>query len=203
MKLVVGLGNPGRQYAKTRHNVGFRVLDLLAERLGVEVGRKKFKGLYGAAPAPGGGEELLLVKPQTYMNLSGETVQGYCGYYQIPLSALLVVVDDVALAVGCLRLRPAGSAGGHNGLKDIILRLGSDEFARLRIGVGGRTAQTGPALGGPPDRPELVQHVLGRFGPQDEAVLQERLPLAAEACLIWAGQGLAAAMNRYNSPKGE
>ena len=200
MKVIVGLGNPGREYAKTRHNVGFRVLDLLAEKLGGAFDRTKFKGEYaqGSLPAQWAGsgaeaETLLLIKPQTYMNLSGETVQGFCGYFKVPLNDLLVVVDDVALPVGVLRLRRGGSAGGHNGLKDIALKLGSQEYARLRLGVGGREA------GGTPAPADLAGHVLSRFSSAEETVLKEKLNTAVEASLFWAGQGIEAAMNRFNT----
>jgi PTH1 family peptidyl-tRNA hydrolase len=200
MKLIAGLGNPGRDYAKTRHNAGFRVLDLLAGRLGEGFDRTQFKGEYARAAVPakwekqlGSGGDLLLVKPQTYMNLSGETVQCFCGYYKIELPDLLVVVDDVALALGALRIRRGGSAGGHKGLKDIEQRLGSQDFARLRIGVGGRDA----GAERPPE--DLREHVLSRFSAAEEEVLKKSLELAADACLCWAGQGVEETMNRYNA----
>ena len=199
MKLIVGLGNPGKQYEKTRHNAGFRVLDLLGERTGAEFGRQKFKGQYGQGelplgwlgPAAGDGK-LLLVKPQTYMNLSGETVVSFTGYYKIALEDLLVVVDDVALPLGTLRLRRSGSAGGHNGLKDIQARLGSQAYARLRLGVGGREAGDE----GKPD--DLAGHVLGKFGAQEEKIVSAALKRAADACLTWAGFGIEQVMNEYN-----
>jgi peptidyl-tRNA hydrolase, PTH1 family len=194
MKLIAGLGNPGKEYSRTRHNVGFRVLDLLAERLNESFDRSKFKGEYATAELAGAGEDgkLLLVKPQTYMNLSGETVLGFSGYYKVAVEDVLVVVDDVALPLGSLRIRRGGSAGGHNGLKDIALRLGSQEFARLRIGVGGRAE-------GDERKPEnLADHVLGKFSAAEEEVLKEKLKLAADACECWAKQGVEAAMNRFN-----
>jgi PTH1 family peptidyl-tRNA hydrolase len=200
MKLIAGLGNPGGEYAKTRHNTGFRVLNELAKGLGVSFDRKRFKGEYTRAelPAPlaGGPEtarELLLLKPQAYMNLSGEVVQPFCAYYKIALPDLLVVTDDVALPVGALRLRAGGSAGGHNGLKDIALRLGSQEFARLRVGVGGREA----GKEHPPE--DLAGHVLSRFAAEDEELARKAVKAAAEACLCWAGRGLEEAMNTYNA----
>jgi PTH1 family peptidyl-tRNA hydrolase len=205
MKLIVGLGNPGKEYAKTRHNAGFRVLDLLAGKLGVGFDRSKFKGEYCDALLPegwrgkGGSQDepddgkLLLVKPQTYMNLSGETVQGFSGYYKIAVKDILVVVDEVALPLGVLRMRRGGSAGGHNGLKDIALRLGSQEFARLRLGVGGRDALAERKPG------NLADHVLGRFSAEEEDVLRKRIPEAVEACLCWAGRGVEAAMNKHNA----
>ncbi|MFH0938266.1 MAG: aminoacyl-tRNA hydrolase [Planctomycetota bacterium] len=205
MKLIIGLGNPGREYSKTRHNVGFRVLDILAEQLGVAFDRNKFKGIYASATVPEQWQksslpstkdsEILLVKPQTFMNLSGETAQCFCGYYKIELSSLLVVVDDVALPVGALRLRRNGSPGGHNGLKDITQRLSSQEFARLRIGVGGREEGT--------EQPaeDLRDHVLSRFSRTENELLKEKLKLAAACCLVWAGQGIADAMNSFNAPE--
>lgn len=206
MRLIVGLGNPGSQYAKTRHNVGFRILDILARRLGVEFDRSKFKGEYagadlpekwqGAAAEPEG--KLLLVKPQTYMNLSGETVLGFSGFYKVAPADVLVVVDDVALPVGALRIRTGGSAGGHNGLKDITARLGTQEFPRLRLGVGGRDA--GPDDAGREHQPQdLAGHVLGKFSAAEEEALKEKLELSADACLYWAGHGAEKTATKYNS----
>jgi peptidyl-tRNA hydrolase, PTH1 family len=197
MKLIVGLGNPGREYARTRHNVGFRVLNILAERLNVEFDRGKFHGDYASAElAPESGHEeafkLLLVKPQTFMNRSGETVLGFSAYFKIGLEDVLVVADDVALALGRLRVRKSGSDGGHNGLRDIIQWLGSREFARLRVGVGGREedAEYQPE--------DLAAHVLSRFSAAEEEVLAQRLNVAADACLCWAQAGSEAAMNKFN-----
>jgi PTH1 family peptidyl-tRNA hydrolase len=194
VKLIVGLGNPGREYARTRHNVGFRVVDCLAKRLGIEIDRAKFKGEYakGEWPSGGGDRDVMVVKPQTYMNLSGETVIGFMGYFKIDLADLLVVVDDVALALGALRIRRGGSDGGHNGLKDITLRLGTQDYARLRVGVGGREAG---AVHVPMD---LADHVLSRFSEQEEKELAGKIELAADACQCWAEQGVEPAMNKYN-----
>jgi PTH1 family peptidyl-tRNA hydrolase len=200
MKLIVGLGNPGREYARTRHNIGFRVLDLLAGRLGAGFDRAKFKGEYtDVRLAAGAGKKededdgrLLLVKPQTYMNLSGETVAGFAGYFKIALPDILVVLDDVALPLGVLRVRRGGSDGGHNGLKDISLRLGSQSYPRLRVGVGGREEGT------PRPAEDLVEHVLSRFSAAEEEQLRGRLALAADACLCWVHEGVQAAMNKYN-----
>jgi len=201
MKLIVGLGNPGAEHARTRHNAGFGALDVLAARLGAEFRQRKFKGRYTLAelpdrwrgPAAGDGK-LLLVKPQTYMNLSGETVCGFLGYYKLGLAELLVVVDDVALPLGALRLRRAGSAGGHKGLEDIERRVGGAEYARLRLGVGGREAGAGQPVG------SLTGHVLGRLRPEEEKVLAAAFERAGDACLTWAGEGCEAAMNRFNAP---
>jgi PTH1 family peptidyl-tRNA hydrolase len=200
MKLIVGLGNPGGEYARTRHNAGFQVLDALAVRLGVELRQRKFKGLYAAAELPAkwrgaeaGDGKLLLVKPQTFMNLSGETVIGFLGYFKLGLPDLLVVVDDVALALGVLRMRRSGSAGGHKGLEDIERRVSGSAYARLRLGVGGREAGATRPVG------ELKDHVLGRFGPGEWEVLRAAVERAGEACLTWAGEGCEAAMNRFNA----
>lgn len=205
MKLIVGLGNPGRSYEQTRHNAGFRVVDHLAMLLGASLDRKKFKAEYGEAALPSrnhgpkaGDGRLLLAKPQTFMNLSGEAVRDLAGFYKIPREDLLVVVDDVSLPVGRLRLRQDGSAGGHNGLKDIERCLGSQAYARMRLGVGGREDSSARPAGG------LAGHVLGRFGKEEEQVLAQSMGRAVEACLVWAGYGIADAMNRYNrTPEAE
>ena len=201
MKLIVGLGNPGAQYAKTRHNVGFRIVDRLAAKLGMAADRSKFKGEYGTAEIPhvrASGEDdgkLLLLKPQTFMNLSGETVVSFSGYFKIALNGILVAVDDVALPLGALRMRRGGSDGGHNGLRDITRALGSQEYARLRLGVGGREQNA--------ERPhpveDLAGHVLSRFSKDEEAALDPAIAAAAEACLVWAAHGIEAAMNKFNA----
>jgi PTH1 family peptidyl-tRNA hydrolase len=201
MQLIVGLGNPGAQYAKTRHNVGFRVIDRLAEKVSTSIDRTKFKGEYGTGTRPGGlkkdDEEddgkLLLLKPQTFMNLSGEAVAAFSGYFKIELPGILVVVDDVALPLGVLRLRRGGSDGGHNGLKDISRALGSQQYARLRLGVGGREegAERPPA--------DLADHVLSRFSGAEEAMLAKAIDTAADASLYWSEKGVEAAMNRFNT----
>ncbi len=198
MKLIVGLGNPGRDYARTRHNVGFRVMDVLAGRLNIAFDRAKFKGDYAQGEMAGiSGEDrrVLLVKPQTYMNLSGETVLGFAGYFKIGLAEILVTVDDVALPVGALRIRRGGSDGGHNGLKDITLRLCSQDYARLRVGVGGREQ------GGAHHPADLAGHVLSRFSAPEEELMVKRIELAAEACQCWAERGIDPVMNVYNEKK--
>ena len=200
MKLIVGLGNPGREYVRTRHNIGFRVLNILAERLSTEFDRSKFKGDYASMElAPQAGPEgepetvkLLLVKPQTFMNRSGETVLGFSSYFKIELSDVLVVADDVTLPLGQLRMRRSGSDGGHNGLRDIIQWLGTQEFARLRVGVGGRE------VGAERVAENLAAHVLSRFSAAEEDVLAKKLAVAADACLCWAKAGTNATMNQYN-----
>lgn len=195
MKLIVGLGNPGKEYEKTRHNVGFRVADLLAGKLQIDFDRSKFKGDYASASVDDGkGEkvELLIVKPQTFMNLSGEAVLGFSGFYKIPLEDIFAVSDDVCLPVGSLRIRAGGSDGGQKGLKDISRRLGSQQYPRLRVGVGGR--ETGREH--PPA--DLAGHVLSRFSASEEEILRNSVSDAVDACLVWARKGIAAAMNQFN-----
>ena len=158
--LVVGLGNPGPKYEWTRHNVGFLVVDALAERLGVPVQKLKYKALTNTAVI--GGRSVLLMKPTTYMNLSGESVGQAARFYKIPPERVLVISDDVALPQGKLRIRRSGSAGGHNGLKNIIAHLGSDQFPRLKVGVGGKPY---------PDS-DMADWVLGKFTGQDKAAME-------------------------------
>jgi PTH1 family peptidyl-tRNA hydrolase len=183
MKVVVGLGNPGSRYAGTRHNVGFAVLDLLAEGP-----RARFQNRFAAQLAEliEGPHKVLLVKPQTFMNLSGRCVREVLDFYRLPAEELLVVCDDINLPLGKLRVRARGSHGGHNGLRDIESHLGTEEYARLRVGVGA------------PPSDEAMDHVLGRFRPSEQAVIDDALGLAAQAVLVWVHQGTEAAMNRYN-----
>lgn len=185
MKIVVGLGNPGSRYADTRHNVGWMVLDRLADRAGL-VGRAKARD--GAAVVRGraDGLDLVLVKPTTFMNLSGIAVRKALARERVPLPDLLVVVDDFALPLGRLRLRQEGSAGGHNGLRSIIAELETQRFARLRVGIG------------EPAR-DAVDHVLSRFHPDERALLEQVLDAAADAVLDWAREGPARAANRWNA----
>lgn len=184
MKLIVGLGNPGKEYAGTRHNVGFDVLDGFARRLGTSVEQKKFSSLFGEAVVDEC--KVLLLKPQTYMNLSGQAVATAAGFYKLPPSDLMVVTDDMALRPGLIRIRPGGSSGGHNGLRDIISRLGTEQFARLRIGIGAS------------DYPDTRDYVLGRPGPKDGELIAAAMVRAQEALMCWIREGLAAAMNRFN-----
>lgn len=185
MKIVVGLGNPGKQYADTRHNVGWMVLDKLADRAGW-TGHAKARD--AAATVYGRYKEmdLLLAKPTTYMNLSGVAVRKLLAKHRAPLSDLLVVVDDFALPLGRLRLRGEGSAGGHNGLKSIIAELGTQDFARLRVGIGE------PQRG-------AVDHVLSRFATSEKKTLDEVLGAAADATEDWAREGIDRAANRWNA----
>jgi peptidyl-tRNA hydrolase, PTH1 family len=185
VKLVVGLGNPGRKYAGTRHNVGFEVLDVLAERwkAGWELAPRAIEGLVARDRTV----DTLLAKPLTFMNLSGPAVVGLLQFYKIELPDLFVIVDDVNLELGRLRARAAGSAGGHNGLKSIIGALGSDAFARMRIGVGG----------GEPQR-DLSGHVLGRFAPDEQPIIAEAVSRSVEAAELFVREGITPVMNRFN-----
>ena len=184
IKLVVGLGNPGTQYDRTRHNVGFMVLDALAERQGAAIRRKRFGAL--AEEISIGAMKLVLLKPQQYMNRSGQATATAAGFYKLSAQNVLVVCDDLALPVGRLRLRAKGSAGGHNGLKDIIARLGTDAFARLRVGIG----DSGPR--------EAADYVLSRFDGDEQTAVAEAVDRSVQAVLCWAQDGVETAMNRYN-----
>jgi len=184
VRLIVGLGNPGTRYAMTRHNVGFRVVDELGQRHGIELNREKFHAWFGRGTILE--EDVVLLKPTTFMNRSGQAVQAAGRFYRLELADLLVLSDDHALPLGRLRLRGAGSAGGHNGLQDVIDRLGSNRFARLRLGID-------PPVG------DAVSYVLARFGEQEETVVAAACRRAADAVECWLVQGLEAAMNRFNA----
>jgi PTH1 family peptidyl-tRNA hydrolase len=183
MKLIVGLGNPGRRYAGTRHNVGFEVLDAIAARYRLDWESAKAVAVIAKWRAQGA----LLAKPVTFMNLSGHAVGELLRFYKIELPDLFVVVDDVNLELGRLRTRAGGSAGGHNGLKSLIAQLGTDEFARLRIGVGRGDA-----------RRDLGDHVLATFEPDERPIVAEAIARAAEAVELFIAEGLEPVMNRYN-----
>ncbi|CAN5567455.1 aminoacyl-tRNA hydrolase [soil metagenome] len=185
MKVVVGLGNPGRQYESTRHNVGWMVLDQLADRAGWS-GRSRARDAAAVVYGRYNGLDLMLVKPTTYMNLSGVAVRKVLARERAPLSELLVVVDDFALPLGRLRLREQGSAGGHNGLRSIVGELGSQKFSRLRVGIG------------EPSR-AATDHVLSRFAPDERELLDEIVDAAADAVEDWARDGLARAAGRWNA----
>lgn len=210
MKLIVGLGNPGRQYERTRHNVGFLVLDRLGARLGADW-RDKFAARFakvelprsgpgsgsarssdgpGAGAAGGTGETLVLLQPMTFMNLSGRSVQEATAFFKIAPADVLVVGDDINLDLAVLRMRPAGSAGGHNGLKDVLRVLGTTEVPRLRIGVGRFAGR------------DSTGFVLGEFKPAEWKSLEPALDAAADAVGFWALNGSAAAATRFNGPAG-
>ena len=184
--LIVGLGNPGKDYAHTRHNAGFRCLDILAENLGCKVDKLKFQGLYGQANY--NGRKLFLLKPQTYMNLSGRSVLQLSAYFNIPPARIIVLFDDISLEPGRLRIRPDGSAGGHNGIKSIIAEIGSQDFPRVKIGVGGKAH---------PDQ-DLADHVLSGFSASEEKALAVGLKNGADAALCIIDKGVPEAANKFN-----
>jgi len=183
MKVIVGLGNPGREYAGTRHNVGYAVVDLLARSPRAGKFKSQFQGQVAELHEEVG--KLLLVKPETYMNLSGRCVRALLDFYQLPVEDLLVVCDDINLPLGKLRFRARGTHGGHNGLRSVQEHLGTTAYARLRIGV---------------ERPanDAIDHVLGRFRPVEQPVVEDAIARAAQGTLVWAAQGIDACMNQYN-----
>ncbi|MGD2110587.1 MAG: aminoacyl-tRNA hydrolase [Phycisphaerae bacterium] len=185
MKLIVGLGNPGPQYVGTRHNVGFEVVDILASRWGVSMAAEKFHGFCGLHS--GFGERLILLKPLTFMNRSGRAVAAAGRFYKLELDDLLVISDDMALPVGALRMRTRGSAGSHNGLQNIVDRLGTDVWCRLRVGIG-------EPIGNP------TNYVLGRFAQEEEAIMDTASERAADAVECWIKDGPDLAMTRFNGP---
>ena len=184
--LIVGLGNPGKQYAHTRHNAGFRAIDLLSEKLGSKVDKGKFQGLYGQTVY--NGKKLFLLKPQTFMNLSGRSILQLSAYYNIPPQRIIVLFDDISLEPGRLRIRAEGSAGGHNGIKSIIGELGSQDFPRVKIGVGAK----------PHAEQDLADWVLSGFTAAEEKALSAALEKAGEAALCILESGVPDAANRYN-----
>lgn len=187
--LIVGLGNPGREYEKTRHNAGFRALDILAQKLECKVDKAKFQGLYGQVNFKG--RKILLLKPQTFMNLSGRSVLQLSAFFHVPPENIIVLFDDISLVPGALRIRKDGSAGGHNGIKSIIAELGSQNFPRVKIGVGAKPH---------PDF-DLADWVLSAFSAQEEKALGPALERAADAALAIVEQGVAEASNRYGGMK--
>ena len=188
MKIIVGLGNPGAKYAGTRHNVGFAVLDELAERHNIRIDTAKHKALIGKGIIDG--EKVILAMPQTFMNLSGESVRAIMDFYKCTVEDLIVVYDDIDLDVGKLRIRQKGSAGGHNGMKNIIQHVGSQEFVRIRVGVGKK-----------PDHMDLADYVLSRFGAEEQKIMDEAFGEAAEAAVMMMTTGAERAMNHYNAKK--
>lgn len=188
MYIVAGLGNPTKEYDKTRHNAGFETIDVLADMLGTTVEEKKFKGLYGRGII--GGEKVILLKPQTFMNLSGESIREASDFYKVEPDHIIIVYDDISLDVGQLRIRTKGSAGGHNGIKNIIAHLGTQEFPRVKVGVGDK-----------PKKMDLADYVLSRFSKEDQAKMEEAYKEAAKAVEVLITQGADAAMNQFNGQK--
>lgn len=189
MFIIAGLGNPGRQYEGTRHNIGWQVIDELAEKYNIKITESKFKGLIGKGMI--GSEKVILVKPLTYMNLSGECIGEVVNFYKIDeTSELIIVADDISLDVGYIRMRKKGSAGGHNGLKNIIACLGHEEFMRIKMGVGDKPAGY-----------DLADYVLGHFNKEEEKIIAESRKTAVLAIETIMSDGIDKAMNLYNTKK--
>ena len=187
MYVICGLGNPGRQYENTRHNVGFRAIDVLAEKMNTPVKSLKFKALLGEGRI--GGEKVVLVKPQTYMNLSGESLREIVAYYKVEPEKLIVIYDDVDLDIGRLRIRAGGSSGSHNGMKSVIYQLQFDNFPRIRVGLG------------PNGNVPLDAFVISAASGEDAKMLEEGIANAAEAAYMIVSEGIVAAQQKYNTKK--
>ncbi len=188
MFLIAGLGNPGTEYAATRHNIGFDMVTYLGDQYHIPLRSRENKAIVGKGVI--GGQKVMLAQPQTFMNLSGESIRALLDYYKTDREKLVIIYDDISLPVGQVRVRPKGSAGGHNGIKNIIQHLGTEEFARIRIGVGAK-----------PEGGDLVKHVLGRFSREEEDMIRDVFALAEEALLAMLNEDVAAAMNRVNGKK--
>ncbi len=186
--MVAGIVNPGRDYAGTRHNIGFGVIARISDKYNIPLTGKEHKAICGKGMI--GGEKVILAQPQTFMNLSGECVRSLVDYYKLESEDIIIAYDDIDLEVGQLRIRSKGSAGGHNGIKNIISHLGTNEFPRVKVGVGGK-----------PEGGDLVRHVLGRFSREDEKMIGEVLDVAVEAVETILSDGVEAAMNRYNAKR--
>ena len=183
MFLIVGLGNPGKEYDGTRHNIGFEAVDYIADKYNIELNRIKFKGVFGEGFIDG--KKVILLKPTTYMNLSGESIREVINFYKISNEEVIVIYDDISLEVGRLRIREKGSHGGHNGIKSIIANLGTDVFPRIKIGVGA-------------PKGNLVSHVLGKFSDDEVEVLRETIKASSDALNIMVKSDTKEAMNRFN-----
>ncbi len=188
--VVIGLGNPGNKYFNTRHNVGFDTIDFLAEKYGIKVSKVKHKALLGDGEIEG--RKVILVKPQTYMNLSGESVSEVIDWYKVPLENVILIYDDVDLPAGKIRVRSKGSSGTHNGMRSILYHIQSEDFPRIRIGIGR-----------PPVDWDLADYVLGKFSLEDRKIINESVKAAAEAVAAIVGSGIETAMNRYNKDKAQ
>ncbi len=185
MYIIVGLGNPGKEYEETRHNAGFMVIDRLSDKYNIDVNEGKHKGLIGKGVIDG--NKVILVKPMTYMNNSGECVRAVMDYYKADIEDVIVIFDDISLEPGKLRLRPKGSAGGHNGIKSIIAHLGSDQFKRIKFGVGDK-----------PKGWDLADWVLGRFKAEDAADVKNGIDRACDALVCILNEGIESGMNKFN-----
>lgn len=183
--IIAGLGNPGRKYEDTRHNIGFRAIDYLSVKYGIGVNRLKHKALIGDGII--NGERVMLVKPQTFMNLSGESINDIVEWFKLPVKNLIIIYDDADLPLGTIRIRPKGSSGTHNGMKSIIYHLQSDEFPRIRIGIGNA-----------PEEWDLADYVLSRFSPEEAGIIAKSIERVAEATAVIIKSGVEAAMNQYN-----
>lgn len=183
MFLIVGLGNPGREYENTRHNIGFAAIDVIAEKYNIDINRTKFKGEYGEGFI--NGNKVILLKPYTFMNLSGESVREAIDFYKLTEDQVLIIYDDISLELGRLRIREKGSAGGHNGIKSIINHMGTDVFTRIKIGVGA-------------PKGDLVNHVLGKFSKDEVNILKQTLDAVTEATADIIDNGAKDAMNKFN-----
>ena len=190
MLIIAGLGNPGREYENTRHNAGFMVLDALADKLGADISERKHKALCGKAVI--GGQKVILLKPQTYMNSSGESIRAAADYYKVAPEDILVIYDDISLAPGQLRIRAKGSAGGHNGIKSIIAHLGTQEFPRVKVGIGEK-----------PPRMDLADYVLGHFSEGEKRIMADAVKEAADAVCEIVNMGIEQAMHDHNRKKSE
>lgn len=185
--IIAGLGNPGKQYENTRHNLGFLVLDYIAERNNINFNKNKFKAIIGDGNI--GGKRVLLVKPQTFMNLSGESIREIMNFYKIPYDHLLVIYDDFDIEIGTIRIRKFGSAGTHNGMRSIVYQLGTDQFPRVRVGINSK------------DKGNLINFVIGGFSKEEVPKLEEAVKTAALGAECYVKSGIDLAMNRFNTKK--
>lgn len=188
MYIIAGLGNPGKEFEKTRHNMGFNVVDYIGYRYNININKSKFKGQLGEGFI--GGEKVILLKPQTFMNLSGESILEAVQFYKLDMDKLIVVYDDISFPLGKIRIRPSGSDGGHNGMKSIIYLLGKDDFPRVRVGIGA---------------PEfnMVDHVIGKFNDSEKSIVGDIIKVASDATVTIITEDVNSAMNKYNGYKHE
>lgn len=186
MYIIAGLGNPGKEFEKTRHNMGFNVVDYMAYRYNIDINKSKFKGQLGEGYIEG--EKVILLKPQTFMNLSGESILEAVQFYKLDMDKLIVVYDDVSFPLGRLRVRPSGSDGGHNGMKSIIYLLGRDDFPRVRVGIGA------PEF-------DMIDYVIGKFKDSEKGIVHDMAKVASDAVAAIMTDGVSSAMNMYNGYK--